>query len=53
MEAKDILKPLIACLATGVTIFQLYFYGDGTTVTALFSLYGILLGVEVAKRAES
>lgn len=46
------LKHLIVACATGIGLFNLYMHGDGTTVTALFALYGTVLGVEVAKASQ-
>lgn len=45
------LKVAIVACATAVTIVKLYIDGDGVTLTALFTLYGTLVGVEVAKAA--
>jgi hypothetical protein len=41
------LKEMIALCATAITALQLYLYGDGQTITALFTLYGALFGVDV------
>lgn len=41
------LKEIIVVCATAVAALQLYLYGDGQTVTALFTLYGALFGVDV------
>jgi len=47
------LKELIVGCATAVALVQLYLYGDGTVMAALFTLYGSILGVEVGKFAEN
>ena len=43
------LKHLVVGCGTAIALVQLYLYGDGATITALFTLYGAILGVEVAK----
>lgn len=46
------LKLLVVGCATAITAFKLYLDGDGLTLTALFTLYGAILGSEfVAKTA--
>jgi hypothetical protein len=41
------LKEIVAVCATAITALQLYLHGDGQTITALFTLYGALFGVDV------
>lgn len=38
------LKEIIAVCATAITAFKIYHEGDGSTVLALFTLYGALFG---------
>lgn len=41
------LKELIAICATAITGLKLYLEGDGSTLIALFTLYGALFGWEM------
>jgi hypothetical protein len=43
------LREIIAICATAITGLLIYYNGDGVTLTALFTLYGALLGVEITK----
>jgi len=38
------LKEIIAICATAITALKLYLEGDGSTLIALFTLYGALFG---------
>ena len=38
------LKEIIAICATAITALKIYLEGDGSTIIALFTLYGALFG---------
>jgi len=41
------LKEIIAVCATVITAFKLWLSGDGSTLMALFTLYGALFGYDM------